>query len=96
MNILNEEKEIFEEVKQLLFSYDSFFKSKDITYTLELKKDEVFDLNYVSEIEIIFFHEGLFFDIIEFFIIYKGKLDVHKKNLKISLIKDFDSLLKKE
>lgn len=82
MNIKDIEKEIYTEIQNLFSAYkDDLFK-KNISYDIQLKTESNFDITlYCSEVEINFYRDGHFFDIIEFFIYRDGKLYINRETI---------------
>ena len=69
MNYTAVENSILKKVNILLDSFKDQFEDHLITYELNFKKDTLVDpLDYLSEIEINFYKNGDFIDIIEFLI----------------------------
>jgi hypothetical protein len=82
------ENTILEKVKDLLCSLNNQFLEKGITYLIQLKKDED-----NSEIEIVFYKDGDFIDIIEFFVYRNGSVYVKEETLIKELFSDFEEIL---
>lgn len=88
------EKRVTENITLLLESFEERFKERNITHELKLKKENENDLDsYTSEVEILFFKNNVFYDIIEFFIYRNGKLYVNEESLLKELYTDFEKTL---
>ncbi len=87
------ESDICSKVETLLNSFKEKFTNKKITYTIELKKSSPTEEVYNSEIEINFFRDGNFFDVIEFFIYHHGEVFVKEENLIDELSSDFEGIV---
>ncbi|HAH56654.1 MAG TPA: hypothetical protein DCL86_00750 [Bacteroidales bacterium] len=69
----------------------------DITYDIQLKSDGSSDVeDYSSEIEINFYINNQFFDIIEFFIFRNGSLNIDKASIISELAYDIEEIIAKK
>ncbi|KAF5030419.1 hypothetical protein SDC9_87440 [bioreactor metagenome] len=90
------EKEVIQKINELFKNYDSRLSAKDITYDIQLTSDESSDVkDYSSEVEINFYINNQFFDIIEFFIFRNGSLNIDKASIISELACDIEEIIAK-
>jgi hypothetical protein len=88
------EREVIERINELFKSFNSRLSTKNITYDIQLKCDEYSDVNdYDSEVEINFYVNNQFFDIIEFFIFRNGSLNINKASIISELACDIENII---
>ncbi|MBV2246977.1 MAG: hypothetical protein KUL83_07425 [Lentimicrobium sp.] len=91
------EKEIIRKINELFKNFDSRLSAMDITYDIQLKSDGSSDVeDYSSEIEINFYINNQFFDIIEFFIFRNGSLNIDKASIISELAYDIEEIIAKK
>ena len=90
------EKEVIQKINELFKNFNSRLSAKDITYDIRLKSDESLDAeDYSSEVEINFYINNHFFDIIEFFIFRNGTLNIDKTLIISDLASDINEIIDK-
>ena len=90
------EKEVIQKINELFKNFKSRLSAKDITYDIQLKSDDSPDSeNYSSEVEINFYINNKFFDIIEFFIFRNGTLNIDKTLIISDLASDINEIIDK-
>lgn len=90
------EKEIIQKINDLFKDFNSRLFAKNITYNIQLKSDESPDVeDYNSEVEINFYTNNQFFDIIEFFIYRNGLLNIDKASIISELACDIEEIIDK-
>jgi two-component sensor histidine kinase len=91
------EKEIIRKINELFKNFNSRLSAMDITYDIQLKSDGSSDVeDYSSEIEINFYINNQFFDIIEFFIFRNGSLNIDKASIISELAYDIEEIIAKK
>lgn len=90
------EKEVIQKINELFKNFNSRLSAKGITYDIQLKSDESSDVeDYCSEVEINFYINNQFFDIIEFFIFRNGSLNIDKASIISELTRDIEGIIAK-
>lgn len=72
MNYYLKEKSVISGIKGLLLKFDQEFQIFGITNSIAITRSSLTENSYTSEIEIVFFRNKDYFDIIEFFIFLNG------------------------
>jgi len=91
------EKEVINKINELFINFNSRLSAKNITYDIQLKSDESSDVeDYSSEVEINFYVNNHFFDIIEFFIFRNGSLNINNSSIITELACDIEGILDKK
>jgi short-subunit dehydrogenase involved in D-alanine esterification of teichoic acids len=90
------EKEFIQKINELFKNFNSRLSAKGITYDIQFKSDEspVVE-NYSSEVEINFYINNQFFDIIEFFIFRNGTLNIDKASIFSELACNIEEIIDK-
>ncbi|MDP3461346.1 MAG: hypothetical protein Q8S18_01015 [Bacteroidales bacterium] len=88
------ETEVIQKINELFKNFDSRLSAKGITYDIQLKSEESPDVeDYSSEVEINFYTNNQFFDIIEFFIFRNGSLNIDKVSIISELACDIEEII---
>lgn len=101
MNRLSElklfEEQVIQSVTNKCIANNVLLKTKGLTVKgpdFRVLEDEI--VNYKSELEISFWKENEFIDVIEFFICYNGRENVKINEVEIYLQSEIDKILKSE
>lgn len=90
------ETEVIRKIKELFKNFNSRLSAKGITYDIQLKNEGSPDVeDYSSEVEINFYINNQFFDIIEFFIFRNGSLNIDKVSIISELTCDIEEIIDK-
>lgn len=88
------ETQIIKNINDLFKNYNSLLSAKNITYDIKIKRDEYSVVeDYCSEVEINFYFNNHFFDIIEFFIFRNGSLTIDITSIITELVIDIEGLI---